>query len=36
MLTSVEVWDKTYAERKKHYEDEEEVCMSLREQGYLQ
>ena len=35
MLTSEEEWDKTYSSRKRHYEEEEEVCMDLREQGYL-
>ena len=35
MLTSEHEWSDTYASRKRHYEEEEEVCMDLREQGYL-
>ena len=36
MLTSHKQWDKTYATRREHFEDEEEVCMDLRDLGYLQ
>ena len=35
MLTSEDEWDKTYASRKHHFEDEEDVCMEMRELGYL-
>lgn len=35
MLTSVQEWDDTYASRKRHYEEEEDVCIDMREQGYL-
>ena len=35
MLTSEDEWDKTYASTKHHFEDEEDVCMEMRELGYL-
>ena len=35
MLTSEEEWESTYAARRPHFEEEEEIAVHLRSLGHL-